>query len=139
MSNKKRIIYYRHSIGQVLFFFLVTTAPGNAVVTHFIRIFRRCHNTQVILQLLLFQISLGKILKLTLGEAQFGRAGHGQLGAIARDHHIVGGELTSLARELDAIVQVLFELSHVKNFVVNGLCAVNDKFDNRFLGFDLKK
>ena len=46
-------------------------------------------------------------------------------------------QLSRLATNLDAIMQVFFKLRDIQHLVVDGLRAVNDKFGDRFLGFDL--
>jgi hypothetical protein len=86
---------------------------------------------------LLLQVSLGKVFELTLGKLELGRAGNSQLGAVTADDNIVGGEGSGLSSDLDAIVQVLLEKGHIEDFIVDGLCAVDDELDGRFLCLDL--
>jgi hypothetical protein len=86
---------------------------------------------------LLLQVPLGKVFELTLGKLEIGRASNSQLGAVTADDNIVGGESSSLAIDLDAIVQVLLEKGHIEDFIVNGLCAVDDELDGGFLCLDL--
>jgi hypothetical protein len=86
---------------------------------------------------LLLQVSLGKVFELTLGKLELGRAGNSQLGAVTADDNIVGGEGSGLASDLDAIVQVLLEKGHIEDFIVDGLCAVDDELDGRFLCLNL--
>lgn len=87
--------------------------------------------------MLLLQVSLGKVFELTLGKLELGRAGNSQLGAVTADDNIVGGEGSGLSSDLDAIVQVLLEKGHIEDFIVDGLCAVDDELDGRFLCLDL--
>jgi hypothetical protein len=74
---------------------------------------------------------------LTLGELKLGRAGNSQLGAVTADDNIVGGKVSRLASDLDAIVQVLLEKGHIEDLIVDGLCAVDDELDGGFLCLDL--
>jgi hypothetical protein len=87
--------------------------------------------------LLLLQVSFGKVFELTLRELEVGRAGNSQLGAVTADDNIVGGKGSRLAIDLDAIVQVLLEKGHIEDFIVDGLCAVDNELDGRFLCLDL--
>lgn len=87
--------------------------------------------------MLFLQVSLGEVFELTLRELKLGRAGNCQLGAVTADHNIVGGKGSGLASDLDAIVQVLLEKGHVEDLIVDGLCAVDDELDGRFLCLDL--
>ena len=84
------------------------------------------------------EVSLGQILELTLGESQFSGGSHGNLGAIPSQHDVVGGQLSRLALDLDAIVQVLFKGGNVQDLIVDGFFAVYDEFDGGFLSLDLK-
>ena len=122
-----------------LLFFRSIIATTDREVAHLIRVFAAGNNTKVVTQLLLLQIPLGKVLELALAEAKVGWAGHSQLGAVTADGHIVGREGTGLAVDLDVIVQVLFEQSHIEDLIVHGLRAVNDKLDGGFLRFDLSR
>jgi hypothetical protein len=53
--------------------------------------------------------------------------------------NIIRVESTRLVANLDAIVQVLLKRGHIQDLILDGLCAVNDKLDGRFLSLDLKK
>ena len=87
--------------------------------------------------MLLFQVSLRKVFELTLRKLKIGRTGNSQLGAVTADDNIVGGEGSSLAIDLDAIVQVLLEKGDIEDLIVDGLCAVDDELDGGFLCLDL--
>jgi hypothetical protein len=117
---------------SLLFIFGIITAR-NAVIAHFIRVLGGRNNAQVILQLLLFQVTLGQVLQLTLAKVQLGRTGNRQLGAVTANDNIAACQLSSLAVNLDAIVQVLFKLCDIQDLIVNGLRAVNHKLDGAFL------
>jgi len=84
---------------------------------------------------LLLQIAFAQVLELSLAEFEIGRTGHGQLVAVALNDHVARGQLSRLSANLDLVLQVLFELCHVENLVGDGLCAVNDELDGRFLCF----
>jgi len=125
-----------------LLFGLLIITSRNLVILQLIRVLRRGNHPQIITKLLLLQIPLGQILQLTLGESQILRTGDGDLGAVAGDDDIALGEVTGLALDLDAFVEVFFEGGDVEDLVVDGGGAVYDKLDGgllRGLGFCLKK
>lgn len=86
---------------------------------------------------MLLQESLRQVFQLTLGELQIRRAGNSQLSAILADNNVIGCQSTSLPRELDSFLQVGLEQPHVENFIIDGLRAVDDEFDNVLLSLDL--
>lgn len=83
--------------------------------------------------MLLFEVSLGQVLQLSLGEAQVVGACHGDLRAIARDDYVGLGEVTNLSLHLDAFIEVLLEGGNVKDLVVNRGRTVNDVLDSGLL------
>lgn len=124
-------------LNSSLFFILSIITARNGVITHFVRVLGSRNDPQVILQLLLLQVTLGQVLQLTLAKAQLCRTGNRQLGAVTANDNIAACQLSSLAANLDAIVQVLFELCHIQDLIVDGLRAVNHEFDGALLCFDL--
>lgn len=121
-----------------LFFILpFVTISTQLVVSKFVTILGCSNHSQIIFELLFLQVSLGQILELTFAKTQLGRTGHCQLGAIPRNDDIVGCQLSRLATNLDAILQVFFKTGHVQDLIVYRSCAVDDKFSSGFLSLDL--
>ena len=112
-------------------------ASTDRKVFHFIRVLTGGNNTEVITKLLLLQVSLGKVLQLTLAELEVSWTGDSQLCAVSGDNDILGREVSSLSINLDSVMKVLFELGHIEDLIVHGLCAVNDELGGGFLSLDL--
>ena len=119
----------------LLLFGIITPTDGE--VSHFVRVLASSNNTKVISELLLLQVALGEVFQLSFAEFQFSRARDSKLCAISGDDNIVRSKSSCLSSDLDFIVKVLFEHSNVKDFIVHGLCAVDDELDGGFLSFDL--
>lgn len=117
--------------------FVGIIAPTNVEVPHFVRVLAGGNDTEVVSELLLLQVSLGQVFKLPLAELQVGRARYGELGSVPRDGNIVSSEGSRLSTNLDPIMEVLFKLRHLEDFIVHGLCAVNHKLDDGLLSLDL--
>jgi hypothetical protein len=113
--------------------FIAIVARGDLVISHFIRVLGCRHDAQEILELLLFQVALGQKLELSLAKVELGGAGHGELGTIPRQDNILTRQLTRLAIDFDAIVQVLFKLSHIQNLIIDWLGTVNNELDRALL------
>jgi len=103
------------------------------VVFQLIAVLGCSNDSEVITQLLLLQVTLGKVLQLTLRETKVLWAGHGDLCAVPGDDNIALGEVSSLSLNLDALVEVLLEGGNVKDLVVNWGGAVNDELDGGLL------
>ena len=88
--------------------------------------------------MLLLQVSLGKVLQLTLGEFKVGWASNGQLSAVSGDNNIVGSEGSSLVVDLDLFLEVSLEHGNIQNLIVDWCGAVNDEFDNALLSLSLE-
>jgi hypothetical protein len=112
---------------------IAIVARGNFVVSHFIRVLGCRHDAQEILELLLFQVALGQKLELSLAKVELSGTGHGELGTIPRQDDILTRQLTRLAIYLDAIVQVLFKLSHIQYLIIDWLRTVNNELDRALL------
>ena len=70
---------------------------------------------------------------MTLGETKVLGTGDSDLGAVAGDDDIALGEVSGLALNLDALVEVLLEGGNVKNLIIDGGGAVNDELDGALL------
>jgi len=116
---------------SLLFLYVVTSIDRE--VSKFVRILARCDNTKVISELLLLQVSLSKVLKLSLGELNIAWGRNGKLGAVTRDSYTVTGKVGGLAVNLNAILKVLLERSNIKNLILNRGGAVNDELYGTFL------
>jgi hypothetical protein len=116
-----------------LFVSIAIVTSGNVVISHFVRILGCRHDAQEILELLLFQVALGQKLELSLAKVELGGTGHGELGTIPCQDDILTRQLTRLAIDLDAIVQVLFKLSHIQNLIIDWLGAVDNELDRALL------
>lgn len=86
---------------------------------------------QEISQLLLLQVLLGQVLQVSLGEGKLGS--DDDLGLVAGDGDL-GAQLTSLAVDLDAVVQELLEGGRVQHLILNGLPQINGELGNVLLG-----
>lgn len=123
---------------SLLLGFLIVAA-ADVVVAKLVRVLRCGNNAHVVLQLLLLQVTLRQVLQLTLGEAKLGRGRDSQLCAVAGDHNTGVSELTGLSGDLDALMEVLLEVSNIQDAIIDRLCAINDELDSGFLSFDLQK
>lgn len=114
-------------------------ACTHLVVPQFVRILRCSYNSKVVLQLLLFQVTLREIFQLALAEAKFGRAGNCHLCPVPRNRDIVVSKLACLPTDFDSILKILLELSNIKNLIVDRLCAVDGEFHHTFLALYLER
>lgn len=136
-QQEKRRYFVGYSI--FLIFIILFFSGRNRRIAKFVRVLTGGNHSQVIAQLLLFQISLREVLELTLGKVQIRGRRHRQLGAISGNDDIVGRQDSRLAPNLDAIVQVFLERGNIQNGVIDRLRAVNDKLDRGLFSLDLKQ
>ena len=127
------MIKYLIVIFLCLLFFLFFVASRDSEVSQLVGVLTGGNNTEVVTELLLLQVTLGKVLKLTLGEAKVRRECYGELGAITADDNTVGSKVVGLAVYLDTILKVLLERSNIKNLIIDGSCAVNHELDSALL------
>ena len=120
-------------LANYLFLGLLIITAGKAEVSELVSVLVGGNNAEVIAELLLLEVTLGEVLELTLGEAKVGGGGNGELGLLAGDDNVVGGEGTGLAVDLDAIVKVLLEGGNVEDLILNGSRAVKDELDGLLL------
>ena len=113
---------------SLLFVSVLVSRSSNLVVFQLVRVLGVSNNTKVIAQLLLLEISLRQVLKLTLAELDSIRGCHGDLRPIASDLNSVGGEVSLLSLNLDSLVQVLLERGNVENLVIDRSGTVDDEF-----------
>jgi hypothetical protein len=77
---------------------------------------------------LLLQVSLGKVLKLSLWERNISWGRNGKLSAVTTDYNSAGSKSSGLSTNLDAVLEVLLERSYVKYLIVNWSSAVKYEF-----------
>ena len=92
----------------------------------------------LIQQLLLLQVSFGKVLKLSLGELNVRRSRDGKLGAITSNGNSRASKTSSLSINLDTVLKVLLERSNIKYLVLNRCGTVDDEFYGSLLCLNLK-
>ena len=83
--------------------------------------------------MLLLEVTLGKVLQLTLGKLNISGDGDGELGGVTGDNNVVLGEVSGLSLDLDALLEVLLEGGNVQNLILNGCTAVDDELDSSLL------
>jgi hypothetical protein len=120
-----------------LIFIILFFSSRNRRIAKFVRVLTGRNHSQVITQLLLFQISFREVLELTLGKVQVRGRCDRQLGTISGNDDVVGRQRSRLARNLDAIVQVFLKRGNIQNGVIDWLRAVNDKLDCGLFSLDL--
>lgn len=82
---------------------------------------------------MLLEVTLRKVLQLTLREAKVLGTGHSDLGAVTGDDDIALSEVAGLALNLDALVEILLEGGNVKDLIVDRGGTVNDELDGGLL------
>lgn len=85
---------------------------------------------EVVTELLLLQVLLGKVFKVSLGEGELG--GDIDLGLVPGQSNL-GAKVSGLAVHLDLVVEELLEVSNIKDRIGHGGAAVNDKLSDRCL------
>uniref|UniRef100_K3WA33 Uncharacterized protein n=1 Tax=Globisporangium ultimum (strain ATCC 200006 / CBS 805.95 / DAOM BR144) TaxID=431595 RepID=K3WA33_GLOUD len=108
----------------------IVTTIVDVEVTKFVGVLVRSNDVKVVTQLLLLQVLLGQVLKVTLREWSNGR--NVQFVLFARDLDGVT-EHTDLATDLDAVVQELLERGRVKHTVIDWDGAVNGELEHLLL------
>ena len=84
------------------------------------------NHTQPVSQVVLLQVLLGEVLQVSLGEGDVG--GEGDL-CLLPLHGELLAEVAGLASNLDALLEVLLEVSAVHDTILDGVGAVNEELD----------
>ena len=84
------------------------------------------NHTQPVSQVVLLQVLLGEVLQVSLGEGDVG--GEGDLGLLPLHGELLA-EVAGLASDLDALLEVLLEVSAVHDTILDGVGAVNEELD----------
>jgi hypothetical protein len=116
-------------VSIILFLGLLLIAAGDAEVSELVSVLVGGNDAEVIAELLLLEVTLGKVLELALGETEVGGGSDGELVLLTGDDNAVGGQGTGLAVDLDAIVKVLLEGGNVEDLILNGSRAVKNELD----------
>ena len=122
----------------LLFINLLVIISSNREVAKLVRVTGCCNNAKVITQLLLFQVSLGKVLELSLGELNFSGCRNSELGTITRDGNSRACKCSSISVNLDMFLEVLLEGSNIKYLIVDRSGTVDDVFYDSLLCLNLK-
>ena len=84
------------------------------------------HNTEPVPEVVLLQVLLGEVLQVSLGEGDVG--GEGDLSLLPLHGELLA-EVAGLASNLDALLEVLLEVSAVHDTILDGVGAVNEELD----------
>ena len=128
-------------LANYLFLGLLIITAGDAEVSELVSVLVGGNNAEVIAELLLLEVTLGKVLELTLGEAKVGGRGDGELVLLAGDDDVVGSEGTGLTVDLDALEEETLELSALEEAVLERNGKVDSELGELLggiLAFDLK-
>ena len=122
---------------SLLFFLYVFIPSSDGWVLKLVRVFASSKHTQVISQLLLLQVSLGEVLKLSLWELNVRWCRNSELGAVTRDGYSSSSEGSGLSVNLDAVLKVLLERCNIQYLILNRGSTVDDEFNSSLLCLNL--
>jgi len=126
-------IYMSSVMKTQLVLILVFTRTIDVVEAELVDVFRRRDNPNPVTKGVLLQELFCQIFEVAFGQGYAG--GDGELGVAITSNFDVVAELASLAIDLDAVVQELFEIRTIEDTVTGRLREVDDEFMLRSRSF----